>query len=129
MAIKRVFCCTLGSCSYTFAKGKSAIFTNGQFFTDVPSEIEELEKEIAAGHPHLFIDPAYTEVDTEKLDPIEIIRQKAIADYIKQQKELGENPARDMGNTHVAGEASAGIKGVQTTAGIKVGALTSNAAK
>jgi hypothetical protein len=98
MAIKRVFKTTLGSSRYVFTSGKEAAFVGGEYLTDIASEIETLEQEIAAGHPHIYVDSAKATVDTDNMDPLEQIRQKAIADYIASQA-AATNPANDLGTS------------------------------
>lgn len=81
MATLRVFKATLPSINYIFKNGKPAIFVQGVYTTDVPFEIEEFEAEIAARHPHIFIDSAMREIDSAAVDPIAALREKIIAEY------------------------------------------------
>lgn len=56
MTTKQVFKAHLPSVNYIFQNGKPAIFVLGRYVTSVDSEIAELKAEIAAGHPHIYID-------------------------------------------------------------------------
>lgn len=98
MTTLRVFKSTFPSINYIFKNGKAAIFQQGVFRTDVEWEIKELEAEVAASHPHIFIDENEREIDSEMVDPMNALRAKIIADYIAQQA-AATNPANDMGNS------------------------------
>lgn len=65
------------SCAYFTAAGLQVAFINGEYVTGNETVIAELEAEVKNGHPHIYIDPKDSEVDTEALTPIEIIRQEA----------------------------------------------------
>jgi hypothetical protein len=81
MATLNVFKNRLGSCKYVFSNGKEANFINGTYATDIEDEIAQLNAEVKARHPHIYIDENEVTIDSELIDPIEQIRQKAIADY------------------------------------------------
>ena len=98
MAMKRLYKSRIPSCKYGFKNGKEANFINHEYLTDIPGEIQELDEEIALGHPTLYIDAARKEIDVDGRDPIEEIKAKAIAEYIASQK-AAMNPANDRGKT------------------------------
>lgn len=98
MAIKRCFKSHIISSKYHFKNGKEANFINGEFYTNIDSEIAELEAEIENGHAYIYIDKERMNVDTEKLDPISEIKRKAVEEYIALQ-EAATKGQRDMGNT------------------------------
>jgi len=98
MAVKNLYKSRLYSCKYAFRAGSCANFVNFEYMTDIKSEIEELDNEIALGHPTLYTDPARKTVDTSKLDPLADIRAKAVADYIAGQKNATD-PTNDMGTS------------------------------
>ena len=98
MTTLRVFKSTIPSVNYIFSNGKPAIFQQGVYRTNVEWEIKELEKEISNGHPHLFIDEAEREIDSEMVDPMNALRAKIIAEYVEAQNKA-VNPANDMGST------------------------------
>ena len=56
MTDAKLYKATLPSINYIFKNGKPAIFVRGRFSTNIRAEIAELDAEIAAGHPHLFVD-------------------------------------------------------------------------
>lgn len=98
MAIKKVFKCRIPSSKYLFSNGKEANFIGGRYMTDVEAEISALEDEIKLGHPHIYVDSAEKEIDTEQMDPIEQIKKKAIAEYVAAQAKAIKT-SNDMGNT------------------------------
>lgn len=98
MTTLRVFKSTLPSVNFIFGNGKPAIFQQGVYRTNVEWEIVELEKEIAAGHPHIYIDQNEREIDSEMVDPMNALRAKIIAEFVAAQ-EAALNPANDMGST------------------------------
>ena len=97
VTIKRVFKSRVPFCKYIFKGGKEAPFIAGRYLTDIKSEIEELEAEVEAKHPTIYIDSAEKEVNTAKLDPIEEIKRRAIAEFIASQA-AANNKANDRGN-------------------------------
>jgi hypothetical protein len=99
MAILKVFKSHIPSVNYIFKNGKPAIFVSGKFATGIQSEIDELEAEIAAGHPHIYVDAAEKEIDSEKVDPMIGLREKIIAEYLEKQAAAAGDPTRDMGTS------------------------------
>jgi hypothetical protein len=87
------------SCNVVMPDGRVIIFVSGTYRTDKPAEIDYLEKEIAAGHPHLFIDQNEATVDSEMVDPMNALRAKIIAEYLESEKTASGDPERDMGKT------------------------------
>ena len=83
--IKHAFQCSLGYSRFTLSKGKDVHFLNGEYLTDIQSEIDELNTEVANGHPHITVNPDRVTVDTKFVDPLEAIKAKAIADYLANQ--------------------------------------------
>ncbi len=81
--MKHAFYNSLGNCSYVFKNGKAAPFFSGMYATDIQEEIDELNAEIAAGHPYLFINKDALTVET--VDPIEALKKKHIAEYLATQ--------------------------------------------
>lgn len=93
-----VFHTCLPSCTYVFKNGKPAHFIQQKYHTDVAWEIAELNEEIQARHPHIFIKPDEVTIDARHLDPMQALRDKIIAEYeAEQAKKL--DPANDMGNS------------------------------
>jgi hypothetical protein len=98
MSILNRFMSRIPSSKYIFKNGKEGAFIGGILDTDIESEIEELNAEVAGKHPHIYIDPAQATVDSEKVDPIEEIKRKAIEEYIASVK-VASDPANDRGET------------------------------
>jgi hypothetical protein len=98
MSLARIYKAHLPSVNYVFTNGKPAIFVAGKFATTVASEIEELDREIAAGHPHIYIDENEREVPAETIDPIAALRAQIEAE-IRATMAAATNPNNDMGST------------------------------
>lgn len=98
MSVIRIFKATLPSVNYIFTNGKPAIFVQGKFTTNIDFEIQELEREIATGHPHIYIDPAESEIDSDALTPMEILRAKVREELVAEMA-AATNPANNMGTT------------------------------
>lgn len=96
MAMLKLYKSSLLSCKYHTKSGKELAFVAGRFATDDEVEIAELDAEVKARHPHIYIDSAEAEVDSVKVDPVEAIRKKAIADYLAEQE---AKVGADMGAT------------------------------
>lgn len=134
MSMMSVFKATLPSVNYIFRNGKPGIFVQGKYMTDVPAEISELTEEIAAGHPHIYIDAAEAEVDSKFVDPIAALTEK-IRKQLVEEMAAATNPANDMGtsvpevlkpaNSSDIAEASAGAQG----SGVGLAARLMNVAK
>lgn len=96
-AVKKVFKSHTKFGKYIFKNGKEAPFVAGRYITDIKSEIEELEHEVSLSHPIIFIDANEKEVDASKLDPVEEIKRKAIAEFIVSQA-AANSKTNDRGN-------------------------------
>lgn len=125
MAMKKVFKSVQPSIQYVFKNGKVAAFINYEYMTDLENEIEELNAEIGAvgfgksKQPHIYIDADKTEIDTDALDPIAVIKQQAIKEYLAAQAEAMKT-SNDRGNTGPA-NARAGMVTTQTVAEMSAG--------
>ncbi len=111
--LKNIYFNTLQNCRYTFKNGKDANFLNGQYVTDIRSEIDELDAEVEFGHPHIYVDANKRQIDVQFRDPVEAIKRQAIAEFLAQQKEA-TNKANDMGTTSQAGRVIEGIANSNT---------------
>lgn len=100
MAIKKIFKSRSPRVAYTFqCNNRKIIFTHGNYFTSIPEEIEEFEKEIAMGNPMFYIDPQDSELDTEaEAKRIAALKAEAVAEYLDSQNKLAD-PNTDMGTT------------------------------
>lgn len=122
-AVKRVFKCTYENCSYFFSNGKKAAFIGGKYITDIPSEIAELEWEVANNHPNIKIDENEYSVDIT--NPIEEIKRKAVEEY-KASMEIATkaavDPKRDLGTS----EKSDKLQGITSSSSISKAAAGSS---
>jgi hypothetical protein len=101
MAIHRLFKSSLPSMSFIFKNGKAAMFINGRYHTDDPSEIEQLDTEIKTRNPYLRIDEAERELDTELQDPMQQLKERFREEIIKEYLEnemRAINPENDFGD-------------------------------
>lgn len=122
MKMKRVFKSTFQSHIYLFGShkdstsinGKPAHFINFEYITDNPQEIIELEEQITVGHPHIYIDENRKEIAVNPEDPINVIRRKAVEDYLKAQMADAVNPSNDRGET----DQTAKLVGIGNTASV-----------
>lgn len=91
MTIRAIFKSRIPNIQYIFKSGKSAPFLGGRYTTDVDTEIDELMAEIVdvgvdkSRHPHIYVDEAESEIDSEAETPIQAIRRKAVEEYIASQ--------------------------------------------
>jgi len=92
--ILRVFKSTIPSISYLYKDGVSAVFQFGVHRTADEKRIAELEAEINAGHPHIYIDPAEREIDEDMINPENVLRAKLRAEILAEL----QDPTRDMGS-------------------------------
>ena len=84
--------------NYVFKKGKMAVFKHHRYATDIPAEIEELEAEIAGGHPQIYIKEDQKFLTAEMEDPMKALKAKFIAEYIAEQAKFTD-PTNDMGTS------------------------------
>lgn len=117
MAIQKLYKSRIPSCQYFFKDGSRADFVNSRFSTDDEDKIEQLDADLKKGHPHLYVDDNEVEVDTEKLDPMEHLKAKFIAEYLASQK---AKEGTNFGNSTADAKA-----GMMTTAKLVEGAKES----
>lgn len=85
MTTRHVFKSSLGNSQYTFKNGKAGNFLNGEYTTELQSEIDELNAEIEAGHPYFYVDEAKKTV--ESTDPMEEVRRRAREEALIQLRQ------------------------------------------
>ena len=119
MSVKKIYKNRIMSSRYLFADGHEAAFVAGKYYTDITGEIEELNAEILKGHPHLYVDPADAEIDTDNLDPFAEIKRQAVEQYIADQA-AASSQANDRGTTAQVAVTPA------SSATVAVGAADSN---
>lgn len=99
IVILNVYKSQVSSIKYVFKDGREACFVNGIYRTADAAEIEELDKELSGGrHPILYIDKAEKTIESNRIDPMAVLRENIIAEYLAEQAALND-PTRDMGNT------------------------------
>lgn len=113
---------SISSCKFILSNGKNANFVQGVYRTDIESEVAELKREIEQGHPYISY---LGQVSAADLDPIAVIKRKAIEEY-EAQKAATQNPKRDMGNT--SDNKSTLVASAATSAGVAGNAATMNLA-
>lgn len=101
MPTLHVFKSTLPSINYIFKDGRQAVFTHGMYTTDNQKFIDELNEEIAAGHPHIVVDPDKRTMDSSELDPIANLRERLRAEILAEM-EKASDPSNDMGKSEPA---------------------------
>ena len=119
--ILNVYHNTLGNCRYTFKGGKDANFLSGMYTTDIATEIEELDLEVASGHPHIYVDPEKLTIDTTYVDPLLEIKRKAIEEYLAAQA-VAMDKTTDRGET----DQNSKLQGIANTSTIADGAAESS---
>jgi hypothetical protein len=106
MAIKKVFKSLIPSVNYVTQRGRTCVFQEGRFLTDVPEEIAELTQTVIdKSNPHIYIDPNESEFDTtlqekliaaQKEAALRVLAehnaQKAGADASNQQSQGAQVP-------------------------------------
>ncbi len=110
--VLHLFINTLGNSRYTFKNGKNAHFIDGTFTTSLQSEIDELNEEIEAGNPYIKVDPNRVTITADELDPIEMIRKKAVEDY-KAKLSAAQDTEKNLSESD-----SGKLSGIGTTASI-----------
>jgi hypothetical protein len=98
MAILKLYKSTIPSINFILGNGKPCIFVNGRFATDIESEISALDYEIKLGHPHIRVDDAEPTIDSDMVDPMEVLRAKMRAEIIAEMA-AATNPDNDMGTS------------------------------
>ena len=105
--IMALFKNSMGNCTYIFKNGKPAIFQQGRYMTNSEKEIAELMDEVAAGHPHIFVDANEAVIDTKFVDPLEAIRARIRAELIAEQVAIAGGAA-DYGTSDQTGKLTVG---------------------
>lgn len=85
MAILNLYKSRFPYCKFSLQDGSSVEFVNGRFATDNQQAIRELDAEIRNKHPYIFKDPAQPTINTDEVDQLELIKQRAVQDYIRSQ--------------------------------------------
>ena len=108
-SVFNVYKSSIVNCNYVFRNGTFAHFLNGEYLTNDAVAIAELNDEIKvvgngfSAHPTFYVDAIEITRDLIRIDPLEEIRAKAIADYIAQQA-AATDKSRDGGTTTFSGK-------------------------
>ena len=81
--------------------GKIAAFVDGKYRTDNAFEIAQLEHEVAAGHPTIYIDPNESTIEIDSEDPIAALKAQWLAESeerIRAEIMASINPKNDAGD-------------------------------
>jgi hypothetical protein len=112
---------SLGYSRFTSAKGKDFHFLNGEFLTNIQAEIDELNAEVAAGHPHIYVNPDRVTVDTKYVDPLAELKAKAIEEYLANQA-AALDKTNDRGSSIFSGK----LEGIANSTTVSDGMAGSN---
>ena len=126
MAILQLYKIRLPNCvagKYIFLNGKEAAFIGGRYATAVPTEIEQLDKEIEMDHPHIYRDAEEMTMDSDVKDPLAVLRDKFFKEFQEQQAKTSNRV--DKGNTETAG-VTVKLGGIATSANTVGTAAASN---
>jgi hypothetical protein len=85
------FWADLPSCKYHFKNGTTANFAQHLYRTSNPTEIKELNDEIAAGIGAIRIPDSGATINSLDLDPVKVLKDKIIAEYLAEQKRANNN--------------------------------------
>lgn len=85
MAILNLYFSSIPSCKTHMPNGKELNFIGGQFATDEEEEIEFLDAQVKARHPHIYVKKDAATIDSNKLSPLDEIKKKAVEEYLAQQ--------------------------------------------
>lgn len=144
MSVANLFKSRASVMGYVFKNGKSIHFVDHNYTTTAQSEIDELNEEVANGHPDIYVDKDMVTVDTTMLSPMAVLRAKireeeraAILKAMSAQNAMGSTaPGRLEGiatsasivglqvdSTSLPGQANSAADSSPVTAGVKVGAI------
>jgi len=97
-AEKRLYKSTFKFGSFVFPNGHKADFKGGMFATDNPYYIQELDKEIAGGHPQMYIDPNARTITASQENPMLALKRKFYEEF-QAELQANLNPKNDMGTS------------------------------
>jgi hypothetical protein len=120
MSLVNVYKTRVNNSRYVFSNGTVATFRGDTFITEDESEIAQLDNEIRLKHPSIYQEPGQRGIDPKTLDPMEIFKEKIIAEYLAKVA-AANNPLNDRGNS-VAQNPQAGISNSSGIASVALGA-------
>lgn len=116
-----LFQSNLQSHNFVFKNGTVAHFIRGVYTTDIESEIDELNAEIKARHPHIFIDPNRVTIAADELDPMSALKKKLKEEIRAEMEAAAGTTTRNMGSTAQAKDG--GQVNSNTVAPVAAGAI------
>ena len=109
-----VFYCTIPNSTFIFTDGTLAPFTGGRYTTDDEEKAYQLNKEIAAGNNHFYVNKDKLKVTEEELDPMAEYKAKVIADFLAKQTKPIDAGNYAQGPLNVSDSASLGAAAAQS---------------
>lgn len=102
--VLKLYKSSIVSCQMIMENGKYIYFKNSRYATCDEAEIEYLDKEIKAKHPHIFVDSNESSITAAvHNDPLAEIKKKAVEEYLKSLE------PKDMGTSDKSAGAGAGM--------------------
>jgi hypothetical protein len=136
MSKVNVYYSSMPSVQYVFKDGTVAGFIAGVFSTSIPTQVEELNAEVAARHPIITVKVGYEVVDSADLDPLAELKKQVIANYLAEQaanaakdKDMGNStPLANLGmaNSSTINDAASGSSSGMDVAGMIAAAKASS---
>jgi hypothetical protein len=114
------------SVKYIFKAGKVAYFIRGRFSTAFPSEIAELDAEIAGGHPTIYFDPEEPTATAMAESLMAGLKARYYQEFLADIAAKTQDPSRDMGESEQGKLVPANT---QTIAPVAAGGMNSTAAR
>lgn len=103
MSIKNVYKSYIPSVNYVTVRGRTCIFREGRYETDVQEEIAELEHVVSnKSNPHIFVDPEEKTIDTTLRERIQKAMQEAAERVLSEANAEGSNKEENKGGSQVA---------------------------
>lgn len=93
MSIKNIYKNRLGNAVFLTRVGKPLHFVDGKHITDVQADIAELEAELKSNNPHIYVDPAESQVDTTLQDRIAEAQRKATLEVLNEYAPKTTDPS------------------------------------
>ena len=109
-----VFYCTIPNSTFIFTDGTLAPFTGGRYVTDDEEKAYQLNKEIAAGNNHFYVNKEKLKVTEEELDPMAEYKAKVIEDFLAKQAKPIDAGNYVQGPLNVSDSASLGAGAAQS---------------
>jgi hypothetical protein len=120
MTTLKVFFSKAPTTGYVFKTGRAVHFVNHKYATTIKSEIAELTEECQLSESNYHINPHQLEIDFAELDPIAVIKAKALAEA-RAEVAAATQITRDMGAT----DQTAKLSGIANTSDVSGATIAS----